>query len=118
MISSHSLFRCSIAAFALALFTSAASAAQAPKKEETADPNAPISYYKQIRPIFQGQCNGCHQPAKSKGDYIMTDFAKLLKGGENGDAILIAELGGDEIGSTDRQTADDGLELFVADQPG
>lgn len=92
MISSHSLFRCSIAAFALALFTSAASAAQAPKKEETADPNAPISYYKQIRPIFQGQCNGCHQPAKSKGDYIMTDFAKLLKGGENGDAIVPGDI--------------------------
>ncbi len=42
----------------------------------------------------------------------------VVTGGENGDAILIAELGGDEIGSTDRQTADDGLELFVADQPG
>lgn len=62
--------------------------AAAPKKEEAVDPNAPISFYKQIRPIFQGQCYGCHQPSKSKGDYIMTDFVKLLKGGEEGDAIV------------------------------
>lgn len=58
-----------------------------PKKEEVVDPNAPVSYYKQIRPIFQGQCNGCHQPAKAKGDYIMTEFTRLLKGGENSPAI-------------------------------
>lgn len=59
-----------------------------PKKEETVDPNAPVSFYKQIRPIFQGQCHGCHQPAKAKGDYIMTDFAALLKGGEEDVAII------------------------------
>src|SRR4026208_851534 len=46
------------------------------------DPNAPVSYFKKIRPIFQANCQGCHQPAKAKGGYVMTDFAKLLKGGE------------------------------------
>ena len=59
-----------------------------PKTEEKFDPNAPVSFYKQIRPIFQGQCHGCHQPAKAKGDYIMTDFASLLKGGEEGVAVV------------------------------
>ena len=58
-----------------------------PAEEEVFDPNKPVSYYKQIRPIFQGQCNGCHQPAKAKGDYIMTEFQRLLKGGENTPAI-------------------------------
>jgi WD40 repeat protein len=53
-----------------------------PKKEETEDPNAPVSYYKKVRPIFQAQCQGCHQPAKAKGGYVMTEYAKLLKGGE------------------------------------
>jgi mono/diheme cytochrome c family protein len=47
------------------------------------DPNAPVSYFKRIRPIFQAQCQGCHQPAKAKGGYVMTDFAKLLTGGES-----------------------------------
>lgn len=56
---------------------------------EPPDPNAPVSYWKQIRPIFQAQCQGCHQPAKSKGGYVMTDFAKLLAGGESGDKAIV-----------------------------
>ena len=59
-----------------------------PKQEVVKDPNAPVSFYKEIRPILQANCAGCHQPAKAKGDYIMTDFAKLLAGGEEGGAIL------------------------------
>lgn len=54
----------------------------APPKQDTDDPNAPVSYFKKVRPIFQAHCQGCHQPAKAKGDYVMTDFAKLLAGGE------------------------------------
>ena len=47
------------------------------------DPNAPVSFYKHIRPIFQANCNGCHQPAKKKSGYLMTDFARLLEGGDD-----------------------------------
>ncbi|MEK0451507.1 MAG: hypothetical protein RL088_3775 [Verrucomicrobiota bacterium] len=47
------------------------------------DPNAPVSFFKHIRPIFQANCNGCHQPAKSKGGYLMTDFARMLEGGDD-----------------------------------
>jgi WD40 repeat protein len=61
----------------------ASAALAAPPKKEDEDPNAPISYYRKIRPIFQASCQGCHQPAKAKGEYIMTDFAKLLEGGES-----------------------------------
>ncbi len=72
-----------------ALVLSAVSAsAQAPKKDEGIDPSKPVSFYKHIRPIFQAQCNGCHQPAKKKGDYIMTEFAALLKGGEEAVAVV------------------------------
>jgi hypothetical protein len=42
-----------------------------------------VSFYSDIRPIFQGQCHGCHQPAKAKGEYVMTTFAQLLAGGES-----------------------------------
>ncbi len=42
-----------------------------------------VSYYEQIRPIFQAHCNGCHQPAKPQGEYVMTSFAALLQGGES-----------------------------------
>jgi WD40 repeat protein/mono/diheme cytochrome c family protein len=74
--------RCLSAAMLLAA-TGAAFCAAPPKKEEVEDPNAPVSYFKKVRPILQAQCQGCHQPAKAKGGYVMTDFAKLLKGGDD-----------------------------------
>ena len=48
-----------------------------------------VSYYQQIRPILQANCQGCHQPAKSKGGYVMTDFKRLLSGGES-EGVAIA----------------------------
>lgn len=51
-------------------------------------PEKQISYYNQIRPIFQARCQGCHQPAKDKGKYDMTTFARLLKGGDSGDPAI------------------------------
>ena len=69
---------------ALALLaTFAAAHAAAPPKKIDEDPNAPVSYFKKIRPLFQANCQGCHQPAKARGAYVMTDFAKLLEGGES-----------------------------------
>lgn len=59
-------------------------------------PAEPISYYRQIRPILQQQCQGCHQPAKAQGKYIMTTFAQLLQPGESGQPPLKA---GDPKGS-------------------
>jgi WD40 repeat protein len=38
-----------------------------------------ISFYKDIRPILQQHCQGCHQPAKAQGGYVMTSHADLLK---------------------------------------
>lgn len=49
---------------------------------------APVSFYKDIRPVFEAQCHGCHQPAKAKGDYVMTDFAKLLAGVDHGPSVI------------------------------
>ena len=42
---------------------------------------ASVSYYEQVLPIFQANCQGCHQPAKMSGGYLMTEFPKLLVGG-------------------------------------
>ena len=63
----------------LSLFADSARGKQAKK----------ISFYKDIRPIFQEHCNGCHQPAKMKGDYLMTEFPSLLKGGESGETAVV-----------------------------
>ncbi len=51
--------------------------------------SAKVSYYREVRPIFQANCQGCHQPAKSKGGYVMTDFKKLLAGGESEGAAVV-----------------------------
>ena len=37
-----------------------------------------VSFYNDIRPIFQASCHCCHQPAKARGEYVMTTFAELL----------------------------------------
>ena len=47
-----------------------------------------VSYYTQIRPILQASCQGCHQPAKPQGDYIMTAFDAMVAGGESGEVAI------------------------------
>lgn len=42
-----------------------------------------VSFHEQIRPIFQTHCQGCHQPAKRGGGYVMTTYDQMLKGGES-----------------------------------
>jgi mono/diheme cytochrome c family protein len=57
-----------------------------------ADPSPPagkVSYYQDVRPIFQQHCQGCHQPAKAGGGYVMTEFAGLLKPGESGNPGIV-----------------------------
>ncbi|MDB4724402.1 hypothetical protein OAF71_01280 [bacterium] len=48
-----------------------------------------VSFFRQIRPIFQANCQGCHQPAKRGGDFVMTDFSQLKKGGETGMPAIV-----------------------------
>src|SRR3954468_10061561 len=53
-------------------------------------PDAHVSYYRQVRPILQANCQGCHQPAKNKGGYVMTEFKRLLAGGDSEGAAVTA----------------------------
>jgi WD40 repeat protein len=45
---------------------------------------AKVSFYKDVRPILQQNCQGCHQPAKAQGAYVMTEHAAMLKAGDSG----------------------------------
>jgi mono/diheme cytochrome c family protein len=74
--------------FGFATLLLAAGFAQAEDKPAAA-PTGPVSFYKDIRPIFQANCHGCHQPAKRNGEYEMTDFANLVKGGETEEAAIV-----------------------------
>ncbi len=64
------LLRAAVCAALLPAFTVAA---------EPATPVGPVSFYKDVRPLIQQHCQGCHQPAKAQGGYVMTDFASLFK---------------------------------------
>ena len=48
---------------------------------------APVSYHKQVWPLLQAKCQGCHQPASAGGKLIVTTFAAFKKGGEHGVAF-------------------------------
>lgn len=54
-----------------------------------AEAKTKISFYKDIRPIFQAECHGCHQPAKDKGGYVMTDFASLIGVGDSEKVAIV-----------------------------
>ncbi|MBI1312787.1 DUF1553 domain-containing protein [bacterium] len=70
----------------LLAFALPARAADAPE-----DANAEVSFYKQIRPILQAHCQGCHQPAKADtaGEYVMTTFDLVMKAGESESAPVV-----------------------------
>ena len=57
--------------------------------EDSAAPEEtnPVSFYRQVRPVLQRHCSGCHQPAKKGGQLLLTSYADFKKGGENGESF-------------------------------
>ena len=65
----------------------------------------PVSFYRQVRPILQRNCTGCHQPAKAGGKLVLTSYAGTKAGGEQGtgfepgkpdDSLLVEFISGDK----------------------
>ena len=79
-----------ICSLALLLGAMAITTQAADKTDKSAPTARKISYDKDIRPIFQTHCQGCHQPSKKGGNYVMTDFSLLLKGGESEETAIVA----------------------------
>lgn len=82
-----SVIRASLLAVGLTALAPLFAAAADPAKPDAAA--GPVSYYRDIRPIVQQHCQGCHQPAKPEGGYVMTEHAALLKAGESGNAAVV-----------------------------
>jgi dipeptidyl aminopeptidase/acylaminoacyl peptidase len=66
----------------LALTPMLAQAGSPQKKKDAKEPEQ-VSYYRDVRPILQQHCQGCHQPAQAKGGYVMTSYAEMLKKGDH-----------------------------------
>ena len=56
--------------------------------QAAAKQTGPVSFYRQVRPILQRSCSGCHQPAKRGGKLLLTSYDGLKAGGENGLAFV------------------------------
>jgi len=56
----------------------------APAKEPEKSSDDKVSFHRDVRPIFQAACIGCHQAAKLQGGYLMTTRAGLLGKGDSG----------------------------------
>ncbi|MFN0101656.1 MAG: c-type cytochrome domain-containing protein [Bryobacteraceae bacterium] len=50
--------------------------------------SAQTSFYRDIRPLLQKQCQGCHHPAGASSDLDVTTFAAFAKGGKRGPAFM------------------------------
>ncbi len=60
-----------------------------PADLSAAESPAPVSYHRQIRPIFQAHCQGCHQPAKPEGGFVMTEVSRMFAAGDSGSAGIL-----------------------------
>ena len=50
----------------------------------------PVSFRKDLAPLLQRRCAGCHGEENAKGGYRLDSFAKLRAPGDSGDAPVIA----------------------------
>lgn len=56
---------------------------------EDAAPANKVSFFRDIRPILQDRCQGCHQPAKPQGGLVLTTYGDLREGGESEEAAIV-----------------------------
>jgi WD40 repeat protein len=49
----------------------------------------PVSFIRDVAPILVENCIACHNPRKSESKYVMTTFAQLAKGGQQGEGITL-----------------------------
>ena len=50
-------------------------------------PDDPVIFKHIIQPILDSKCSSCHNQNKSKGEFVLTDYASLLNGGKSGKSI-------------------------------
>ena len=78
-----------VAAFfgCLPMTGSAQSTTEATKNYHETNPGTPISYSRQVAPIFQTKCLACHSESSKMGGLVLADYESLMKGGSKGKAV-------------------------------
>ena len=77
-------FRSFLTSAGIALASATAPALGDDKPASPAAPEAPVSFHKEVLPILQRKCQGCHQPARSNGKLNLTTFEAIRAGGASG----------------------------------
>lgn len=75
------------AQFLLCIFT--ISLASVSVAQDSQPATEPVSFVRDVKPILADHCYGCHQPARDRGGYVMTDMDLLLEGGDTGKAAIV-----------------------------
>ena len=78
----------SVAIYSLLLYLPLVVRGQTPPDAGKGKGAAPVSYFKDIRPILQRNCQGCHQPATKSGDLLLTTYEGFLAGGNKGKVVV------------------------------
>ncbi len=74
---------------ALAAILATAAVSLGAQEKPPAPDAGKVSFDRQVRPILQARCLGCHQPAKDKGKYVMTSHDRLLAGGDSKEKAVV-----------------------------
>ncbi len=56
------------------------------------NPDNPAFYSVHVEPLFQRSCVSCHRPEKHKGGLRMDSYEQLMKGGDDGPAVVPGNL--------------------------
>jgi WD40 repeat protein len=83
-----SLFILLTACAVAALASTARADAPAPLPIADLKRATPVEFEKEIRPVHSANCLACHNRTKAKADLVLETPADMLKGGENGPAIV------------------------------
>jgi mono/diheme cytochrome c family protein len=75
------------AMFTLLALALSASAPSFARPAEGMQDKKPVSYEKDLQPIFKQSCLSCHKTDKKKGKLDMSTYDVLMKGGKQGPAV-------------------------------
>src|SRR5438309_1202956 len=73
---------------AVSLILSAVSA----KASDDAKGIKEVSYLRDIWPIIQRRCQGCHQPSVKQGNLDLTHYDRFREGGKSGPAFVAGDV--------------------------
>jgi mono/diheme cytochrome c family protein len=77
--------------FPAALSAACAASAMAADLSKLPAAATAFDFHKDIRPVIEANCVGCHGAEKQKGKFRLDTREWLMKGGENGDAVVIGK---------------------------